>query len=164
VKAPTRHSSVTFRRGRVADLDALIAFEKKFFTIDHQISRRGFRHFIASPKSSLIVADAGGTVAGCVLVNYRRSSKIARLYTIAVGTDFQRRGTARRLLEEAEKKAVRRGRRLMRLEVRADDAGTIKLYETSGYRQFGRKPRYYAGHADALRFEKSLSVEPRGRS
>jgi ribosomal protein S18 acetylase RimI-like enzyme len=148
----------------MSDLDALIAFEKKFFTFDHQISRRSFRHFIGSSKSNLIVADAGGKVAGCLLVNYKRNSKIARLYTIAVGTDFRRRGIAQRLLKEAEKKAVRRGRRLMRLEARADDAAPLKLYESSGYRQFGRKPRYYAGRYDALLFEKSLGMEPRRRS
>lgn len=145
------------RRGRRADLDALVALERRYFTADHQISRRGFRHFIDSPKSTLIVAEADDKLAGCVLVNYRRGSKLARLYTIAVDREFQRRGIARRLLAAAEDDAIQRGRGVMRLEVREDDAGAIALYETSGYRSFGRRPRYYDGRIDALRFDKPLA-------
>ncbi len=144
------------RRGRLSDLDALTALERDFFTADHVISRRGFRHFISSPKSTLIVADVGGKVAGCVLVNYRRGSKRARLYTIAVGSKFQRRGIARQLLAAAEKNARSRGCRFMRLEVRADDAGAIALYQSSGYARFGTRPRYYDNRIDALRFERPL--------
>lgn len=144
------------RRGRTADLDALVALERRYFTADHQISRRSFRHFMGSPASALLVAEVDGKLAGCVLVNYRRGSRIARLYTIAVDRDFQRRGIARRLLAAAETDALRRRRKVMRLEVRADDRGAIAFYETSGYRLFGRRPRYYAGRIDALRFDKAL--------
>ncbi|MGH7248498.1 MAG: GNAT family N-acetyltransferase, partial [Pseudomonadota bacterium] len=115
--------ATTLRRGRIADLDALIALERRFFTRDHQISRRGFRHFIASPKSTLIVAEVGCATAGCVLVNYRRGSGLARLYTIVVASEFRRRGIARQLLAAAENDAICRGRSVMRLEVREDDAG-----------------------------------------
>jgi ribosomal protein S18 acetylase RimI-like enzyme len=144
------------RRGRLADLDALLALERDFFTADHVISRRGFRRFIASPKSTLIVADVDGKVAGCVLVNFREGSLRGRLYTISVGRQFQRRGIARQLMVAAEASAMRRGCRFMRLEVRADDAGAIALYESSGYARFGRRHRYYDNRIDALRFEKSL--------
>lgn len=145
----------------MSDLDALIALERAFFTNDHRISRRGFRHFIASPKSTLIVAEIDGRTAGAVLVLYRRGSKIARLYTIAVGRPFQGRGLARRLLAAAEADAIRRRRAIMRLEVRADDAGVIALYETSGYRRFGRRRRYYDNRIDAIRFDKALARDRR---
>ena len=151
-----RRLAAKLRRGRLRDLDALLAMEREFFTPDHRIPDRSFRHFIGSAKSDLIVVEAGGTTAGCALVNYRRNSTNARLYSLAVATDFQRRGLARRLLKEAEKKAARHGCQTMRLEVRADDDAAIRLYETSGYRLFGRRPRYYAGHVDALRFEKNI--------
>jgi ribosomal protein S18 acetylase RimI-like enzyme len=156
-KAPTRSlPPAKLRRGRLTDLDALIALERDFFTADHIISRRGFRHFVTSPKSTLIVADVGGKVAGCVLVNYRQGSPRSRLYTISVGREFQRRGIARQLMAAAEANARRHGCRFMRLEVRADDAGAIALYESSGYARFGRRRRYYDNRIDALRFEKPL--------
>jgi ribosomal protein S18 acetylase RimI-like enzyme len=164
VSRSARARAARLRRGRLSDLDSLITMEENFFTADHQISRRGFRRFIRSPRSSLIVADANGIVAGCVLVNYRRGSPTARLYTIAVAREFQGRGLARRLLADAEKKAVGRGRRTMRLEVRADDAAAIHLYQTSGYRPIGRRPRYYAGRIDALLFDKTLRTGNRDAS
>jgi ribosomal protein S18 acetylase RimI-like enzyme len=157
IPAPPPTAAARLRRGRATDLDALVALERKFFTADHQISRRGFRHFVTSPKSTLFVAAIGAEVAGCALVLYRKGSKVARLYTIAVDSNFQRRGLARRLLSAAEKDARGRGRPIMRLEVRADDAGAIALYEASGYRRFGRRPRYYDGRIDALRFDKTLT-------
>jgi ribosomal protein S18 acetylase RimI-like enzyme len=154
---------VKLRPGRRSDLDALLGFERRFFESDHQMSRRSLRHFIASSKSVLIVAEIGGKVAGCALVNYRRNSRFGRLYTLAVDSRFRRRGLARRLLARAETNSIRRGCKGIRLEVREDDAGTIALYETSGYRLIGRRRHYYDGRIDALRFEKILGLERRRR-
>jgi [ribosomal protein S18]-alanine N-acetyltransferase len=163
-KSPTRSlPPAKLRRGRLADLDALVALERDFFTADHLISRRGFRHFMSSPKSTLIVADVGGVVAGCALVNYRQGSQRGRLYTISVARQFQRRGIARQLVAAAERNARQRGCRSMRLEVRADDTGAIALYESAGYVRFGRRHRYYDNRIDALRFEKPLAAEPQRR-
>jgi ribosomal-protein-alanine acetyltransferase len=159
ISEPPSSQDVTLRPGRIADLDALVALERRFFTSDHQISPRSFRRFLVSPKSTLIVAGVDGSVAGCVLVNYRKGSGLARLYTIAVDPNFRRRGIARRLLAAAEQDAKRRGCSVMRLEVREDDAGAIALYESSGYRGFGRRRRYYEGRIDALLFDKPLAVE-----
>lgn len=157
-RSPTRSlPPAKLRRGRLADLDALLALERDFFTADHVISRRSFRNFITSPRSALIVADVDDKVAGCALVNYRQGSRRGRLYTISVGREFQRRGIARQLMAAAEASARRRGCRFMRLEVRADDAGAIALYESSGYARFGRRRRYYDKRIDALRLEKSLA-------
>jgi [ribosomal protein S18]-alanine N-acetyltransferase len=146
----------------MSDLAALIALEQHFLKAD-RISERSFRRFINSPTSTLSVADVDGKVAGCALVLYRRSSKRARLYTIATATEFQRRGVARRLLAASERNARRRGCGFMRLEVREDDAAAIRLYQTSGYRRFGRRARYYDNRMAALRFEKPLAA-PRLRA
>jgi len=154
----------SLRRGRLSDLEALVALERDFFSSDHIISQRSFRRFISSPTSTLIVADMGGKVAGSALVLYRRGSNLARLYSIAVAAEFQRRGLARRLLAAVEDDAVRRGCRAMRLEVREDDPAAIALYETSGYQPFGKRALYYDGKVDALRFEKSLAAQPQRRS
>jgi ribosomal protein S18 acetylase RimI-like enzyme len=140
----------------MSDVAALLALEQEFFTPDHRISRRSFRRFIISLKSTLLVAEYRERVAGCVLVNYRKNWKAAHLYTIAVDCEFRRCGFGRALLAAAEKAAVRRGWKAMRLEVRKDDPGAVKFYETSGYRHFATRPRFYAGRIDALRFEKPL--------
>jgi ribosomal protein S18 acetylase RimI-like enzyme len=52
----------------------------------------------------------------------------------------------------------------MRLEVHEHNGRAIARYEQSGYRLFGRHRNYYDDRGDALRFDKTLGVEPRGRS
>jgi ribosomal protein S18 acetylase RimI-like enzyme len=138
-------------------------FKSQFFA-GHLISRTSFRRLLASPSATFIVAEAGAQigaqVGAYVLVLYRANSPAARVYSIGVAARFRRRGLARSLVAAAEHDAVGRGRKAMRLEVRADDRGTIALYESSGYRRIGRAPGYYGG-VDALRLEKALGKEPR---
>jgi ribosomal protein S18 acetylase RimI-like enzyme len=150
-----RPIQVTLRRGRVRDLASLVTLELAVFRTD-VVSRRSFRHFIASPNASLIVAEESGGLAGYALVLYRPRSKLARLYSIAVAPHAGGRGLGPRLLAAAEDAAKRRGRRVMRLEVHVGNTRAIARYEKSGYRLFGKHCDYYDDHGDALRFEKPL--------
>lgn len=154
--SPARSTSpATLRRGRMRDLDALIAIEEAVFTTDI-LSRRSFRRFLAGRNATAIVAENEGKVAGYALVLYPPRSKLARLYSIAVAPHIGRRGVGPLLLAAAEKAARRRGRETMRLEVHEHNTRAIARYEKSGYRLFGRHRDYYDDHADALRFEKPL--------
>lgn len=150
------------RRGRIADLDALVGLERAVFTTD-LVSRRSFRRFLDAPGASLIVAEASGRLAGYVLVLYPPHSQLARLYSIAVAPHIGRRGIGPLLLAAGERAARRRGRRTMRLEVHEHNNRAIARYEKSGYRLFGRHRRYYDDGGDALRFAKPLGAEPRTR-
>jgi ribosomal-protein-alanine N-acetyltransferase len=160
-----RSAAVRLRRGRRSDLDALAALEREIFKsrlfAGHLISRASFRRLLALPSATSIVAEIKAQIGAYVLVLYRANSGAARMYSIGVARKFRRRGLAGLLLTAAEKDAVRRGRKAMRLEVRADDRGTIALYESSGYRRVGSAPGYYGGRVDALRLEKALGKEPR---
>jgi ribosomal protein S18 acetylase RimI-like enzyme len=153
---------IKVRRGRLRDLDALLALERTVFTMD-VLSRRSFRRFLAACGASVIVAEEAATLAGYVLVLYPPRSKHARLYSIAVAPHIGRRGVGALLLGAAEAAARRRGRRAMRLEVHEHNRRAIGRYEKSGYRLFGRHRHYYDDRGDALRFEKTL-MEPRRRS
>jgi ribosomal protein S18 acetylase RimI-like enzyme len=155
VTLPHAPASATIRRGRMSDLDALLALENAVFTTDI-LSRRSFRHFLNSPNGSLIVAEGGGKLAGYALVLYPPRSKLARLYSIAVAPHIGQRGIGPLLLMAAENAAARRHRKVMRLEVHEHNTRAIGRYEKSGYRLFGRHRDYYGDHADALRFEKPL--------
>jgi [ribosomal protein S18]-alanine N-acetyltransferase len=150
------------RRGRVRDLDTLIALEQAAFTTDH-LSRRSFRHFLTSRNATFLVAEHGGKIAGYALVLYPPRSTHARLYSIAVARHVGGRGLGPLLVAAADRAAKRRGRQAMRLEVREDNTRAIARYEKSGYRLFGRRRDYYQDHADALRFEKPLGAEPQRR-
>jgi [ribosomal protein S18]-alanine N-acetyltransferase len=143
----------------MSDLEALVTLELAVFKVDI-VSRRSFRHFIASPHASLIVAEERGGLVGYVLVLYPPRSKLARLYSVAVAPHVGGRGLGPRLLTAAEEAAKRRERRTMRLEVHVDNKRAIARYAKSGYRQFGKHRNYYDDDGDALRFEKPLGRSP----
>jgi ribosomal protein S18 acetylase RimI-like enzyme len=154
-----RRGAVKLRRGRRSDLDALDALERKIFRSPlfsgHLLPRASFRRLLAAPSATFIIVEAD-ELAGYVLVLYRANSPAARIYSLGVAARFRRRGLARLLVAAAEQDALKRGHNALRLEVRADDRGTIALYESTGYRRVGRAPGYYGGRVDALRLEKAL--------
>jgi ribosomal protein S18 acetylase RimI-like enzyme len=154
-----QRGAVKLRRACRSDLDALDALEREIFKSrlfsGHLLSRASFRRLLASPSATFIVAEADA-LAGYVLVLYRAHSSAARMYSIGVARKFRRRGLARLFVAAAEKDAIHRGRKRIRLEVRANDRGTAALYESSGYRRVGRAAGYYGGRVDALRLEKAL--------
>lgn len=143
----------------MSDLAGLLALERAVFATEI-LSRRSFRHFLAAPNATLIVAEEGGKLAGYVLVLCLPRSKLARLYSIAVAPHAGKRGVGPALLAAAEAAARRRRRRAMRLEVHEHNTRAVARYEKSGYRLFGRRRDYYADGGDALRFEKPLAAAP----
>src|SRR5579885_544352 len=141
------------RRAEREDLDALVALERRAFTTDH-LSARQYRRHIDSPTAVVLVAVSGARLLGKAVVFLRAGTDVARLYSIAVADEARGTGLGAALLAAAEHEAARRGCRRMRLEVRQDNAGAIRLYERQGYRRFAARPGYYEDGADAWRYEK----------
>ena len=122
-----------------------------------RLSRRSLRYFLAAETASFSCSPSATDVVGYSLIAFRKGSRRARLYSIALAPGEQGRGLGRFLLRSSENAARARGAAFMRLEVRADNAAAIALYEKNGYRLFGRIEDYYEDGAGALRFEKALS-------
>ena len=143
------------RRAKLADLDTLVALERRAFTTDH-LSHRQYRHHILSDSARVLIAVDANGLLGKAVVFFRRNSDAARLYSIAVADAARGRGLGEALLAAVERAARARGCRRLRLEVRQDSAGAIRLYERLGYRRFGAYPGFYEDGADAWRYEKHL--------
>lgn len=146
---------MTIRPATRADLDGLVALEAGAFAHD-RATRRALRHAVDSETIAVLVADDAGRVAGAAVVERRRGSGIARLTSVAVAPDRLGRGLGARLLAEAEARAGAEGAARLRLEVRADNAAAIRLYERAGYHRFKVVPHYYEDGGEAWRFEKTL--------
>jgi ribosomal-protein-alanine N-acetyltransferase len=151
-------SAITIRRGRLADLDRLVAIENAAFQGD-RLSPRSLRAHLTKSTVSLLVAEAQVAgfphPVGYALIAFRKNSKKARLYSIA--SDPQHRlGIGRIMLAACEAEALRRGAESLILEVRADNARAIALYDERGYIRFEAIPDYYEDGASALRYEKRL--------
>lgn len=136
------------------DLDGLVALEHAAFASD-RLDRRALRHAVRSRSILALVVEDDGIVA-YALVETRRGSEIGRLSSIAVSPASAGRGMGRALLHDAEAAAAEAGCRRLRLEVRADNAAAIRLYEREGYALIDREPDYYEDGETALRFEKAL--------
>jgi ribosomal protein S18 acetylase RimI-like enzyme len=148
--------SVTTREAVAGDVKGLAALETRAFTSD-RLSARSLREFIGSPSAAVLVAEDGAeNLLGYAIVRFRRTTSVARLYSIAVAEGARGKGIGERLLRAAEHEARRRGSLFMRLEVKAGNAPAIALYERFGYREFGRLPDYYEDHAEAIRLEKRI--------
>ena len=110
---------------------------------------------MASKAAALIVAELDARVVGYALVEFRRTSPRARLFSLARVADAPK-GAGRALLQACEAEAQRRGCVAMRLESREDNVRALRLYESAGYARFARVEDYYADGAPAVRLEKPL--------
>lgn len=143
------------------DIDALVRLEAVCFPGD-RLTRARFLDLLRRPSAAFIgapaaVIGAGATgLAGYALILFRRGSRVARLYSIAVDPEARGRGLGRRLMEAAVDLARQRGADLLRLEVRVDNPSAIALYRALGFHDFATRRDYYDDGTDALRFEKAL--------
>lgn len=155
--APAPAAHLRARPAAPGDLDALTELERRVFSTD-RLSRRSLRRFLAAASARVIVAHDGDRLAGTAIVLFRSRSLLARLYSLAVAPAMAGRGVAVLLLAAAEAAALERGCRAVRLEVHVTNHAAIARYRKSGYRELGRRRRYYEDGGDALRFEKRLAA------
>ena len=146
-----------FRPARNGDLDALCDIENRSFAID-RLNRRAFKRFVGSETARLIVAENANdaSIAGYVLVIFRRNVALARLYSMAVSPDLRGQGIGRSLIVQAEEISLDFGAPILRLEVSQKNPDAIRLFAANGYREFDLYPDYYPDHSNALRMEKVL--------
>ncbi|MGH8163486.1 MAG: GNAT family N-acetyltransferase [Rhodanobacteraceae bacterium] len=143
------------RRATRNDLDALLELEHASFDHD-RVSRAQFRRHLQSTSACVLVAEETGVVHGCALLFFRRGSRQARLYSIAIAQAARARGLGTALLHAAKREARARGCNAMRLEVRTDNAAAIALYERRGYTRDACEPGFYENGADAWRYVKTF--------
>ncbi len=149
-------ANVRVRSAELSDLDDLVALEEQSFTSD-RLSRTQFRRHLDSESAKVLVASTGPhRFLGTAVMFFRKRSGVARLYSIAIHRAARGQGVGSALLYAVEQLALRRRCRALRLEVRADNAGAIRLYERLGYRRLAALAKYYEDGADGWRYEKVL--------
>ncbi len=144
------------RAAGLADLDAILALEEAGFETD-RFTRRSLRHLLTRAHAVNLVAEEERVVVGYATVLLRRSTALARLYSIAVSPSYRGRGIGDRLLTMAEEIALRQGCVVLRLEVQAENESALRLYRRHDYREFGLHLDYYDDHSNAIRMEKVLT-------
>ena len=97
-------------------------------------------HELENPLSLWLTALDGDTVAG-----YIGSQSVlgeSDMMNLAVAPAYRRQGVGRALVERLLWELAE-DNHCLTLEVRASNEAAIALYESLGFRQVGRRPRYY---------------------
>lgn len=138
--------------------EALAALHARCFRAPPPWSVAGFAGFVADPLAFLLVEGDAGFLLG------RAVAGEAELLTLAVAPEARRLGLARKLMARFLYQAQLRGAERAFLEVAADNAAAIALYESSGFRPVGRRRGYYQSpegtRTDALVLSRELQPVP----
>lgn len=112
---------------------------------------------LANPLSCWFVAVDDDIICG--YVGSQAVLGEADMMNIAVSPDFRRQGIARKLVERLILALKDAGNYQLTLEVRSSNIPAISLYESMGFVQVGRRPRYYTKPIeDALILRKEWEV------
>lgn len=134
-----------------ADVPSVAVLEKLCFSDPWSAS--SIASELDNPLSLWLVWEEDGAAAAYLGV--QRVPPQADVMNVAVSPALRRRGIARALFAELERRLPEIDE--LFLEVRASNSGAIALYRTLGFEQVGRRPNYYLDpREDALILRKEL--------
>ncbi|MGH3108429.1 MAG: ribosomal protein S18-alanine N-acetyltransferase [Rubrobacter sp.] len=138
-----REAGPHLRRMEARDLPSVMEIDA--LSLPRPWSAAIWRGELGSPYGLYLVLEERGEVFGQIGVRHVLGE--LHITTIAVKPEYRRRGHARALIAAAL--AAYPNASHVHLEVRPTNVEAIALYESLGFRETGRRPRYY-GDEDAL--------------
>ena len=146
------------RKMAIDDIPAVVELDKMSFSLPWP--ERSFRFELSdNPASRCWVAEVEGRIVGMIVVWLLIGE--AHVATLATHPNFRRQGIAKRLLSHALQYLTDEGAQSSFLEVRASNSAAQEMYHKFGYRESGRRRRYYKDNdEDAILMKlDSLNVE-----
>ena len=116
-------------------LDDVYEIEKTCFS--KPWSRADLKAQLDIKTSHFLVADVDGRAVG--YMGLQIFSGEGYVTNIGVLPEYRRQGIAKALIEEAMKNEME----FITLEVRKSNAPAIKLYKSMGFKNVGRRPKFY---------------------
>jgi ribosomal-protein-alanine N-acetyltransferase len=149
--------NLTFRKMTLADLDQVIAIDQASFSLPWP--PRTFQYELTdNPASRSWVAELDGRVVAMIVIWLIVDE--AHIATFATHAEFRRRGIGEKLLLHALESARMEGARRSFLEVRAGNQSAQQMYRKYGFKDNGRRPRYYKDNGeDAVLMSLEMSPE-----
>jgi [ribosomal protein S18]-alanine N-acetyltransferase len=138
--------------------EVLAALHSRCFQTPPPWSAADFTGFLSNPLAFLLVEGDAGFLLG------RAVAGEAEVLTLAVAPDARRRGLGRKLVARFLYQARLRGAESAFLEVSAENAPAIALYESAGFAKAGVRRGYYqtpeGQRTDALVLARALAQAP----
>ncbi|MGQ0645616.1 MAG: ribosomal protein S18-alanine N-acetyltransferase [Elusimicrobiota bacterium] len=152
-------SLFTFSPMTAADAPFLAEIEKE--ASPSPWSEAQFRSELEKAISRFWTARADGAPAG--YAGFWLVEDEAQLANIAVRADLRRRGLGRELLRFVAGEAAGLGAARLTLEVREGNAAARRLYESEGFAETSRRPKFYQGRETAILMEKKIAAGENGK-
>jgi ribosomal-protein-alanine N-acetyltransferase len=131
---------LVIRKMTLDDVPAVVDLDQRSFSLPWP--ERSFRFELTdNPASRGWVAELDDKVVGMIVVWLMVDE--AHVATLATHPDFRRQGIAKRLLLHALRDLMAEGARSSFLEVRESNLAAQEMYRKFGYRETGRRRRYY---------------------
>lgn len=140
------------RSAVVSDLSSILTIEAEAFATD-RLSKRSLRYMLKNPQASFWVTEQEASLQGYAILLEHRRSNSARLYSIALSSQFQGKGLADALMAHLERHCKKPA---IKLEVRQDNLRAQKFYARRGYENIGVREGFYADGMSALVLRKAL--------
>ena len=154
---PPANAHYDLRPLTIAQLDECWHLDQRCFLDGEAYSRDTFEYLLTAAESvSYRIVMQNSSMAGFV-IGLLEPDHTGHITTIGIAPEHRRRRLASSLLERVEDGFRRRGARIVRLEVRANNVPAQKLYLSLGYTVTQRLPKYYSNGGDGLLMVKPLS-------
>lgn len=127
------------RRMEQRDLDQVAALENRLFSPPW--SEKNFRESLKNQNTLFLVAEIGTIITGYCGIYFLTDE--GEITNVAVASDYQRKGIAKKMLSKAMEMASACGVKNLYLEVRRSNTPAVCLYEQQGFVQTGVRKNYY---------------------
>jgi ribosomal-protein-alanine N-acetyltransferase len=132
--------NLIIRKMTLDDLPAVVELDRTSFSLPWP--ERSFRFELTdNPASRCWVVEVDGKLVGMIVVWLLVDE--AHVATLATHPDFRRQGIAKKLLSHALQNLVKEGAQSSFLEVRVSNMAAQEMYRKFGYKESGRRRRYY---------------------
>ena len=152
-------SEITIRGYRPGDLDAMFRLDVVCFDPPFRFSRAAMRRFAEAGNARVLLADAGGNLAGFCIVHVETdvAQRVGYIVTLDVDPGQRRLGVGRHLMAAAEVEGRAAGCGALALHVFTGNAGATQFYEELGYVRLQRATGFYGRGGDAWAYRKQLA-------
>lgn len=135
-----QRNDITVRGAEFSDIPYIAELERECFSAPW--SENAIWETMAGETSVFLVAECSGEICGYV-GSYHAAGE-GYITNVAVSGKMRRRGVGRALICALKEKAREMAFSFLTLEVRVGNLPAIALYESLGFENLGRRPRFYS--------------------
>ena len=140
-----QRNNFDIRKAEVSDVSEFAELEKLCFSAPW--SENALRETMEGDNSCFLVAEENGRVCGYIGSYYALDE--GYITNVAVHPDCRRRGIGQALVGELVECGKQLGLLFLTLEVREGNCAAISLYEKLGFKNVGKRPRFYTNPSEA---------------